>query len=45
VPGGSLKSKPTWLNAFGCSATSAFFRCTGDGVSAFSLAAEEVSGF
>jgi hypothetical protein len=24
VPGGSLKSKPTWPNAFGCSATSAF---------------------
>ena len=25
VPGGSLKSKPTWSNTFGCSATSAFF--------------------
>ena len=25
LPGGSLKSKPTWPNAFGCSATSAFF--------------------
>ena len=25
LPGGSLKSKPTWSNAFGCSATSAFF--------------------
>ena len=25
VPEGSLKSKPTWLNTFGCSATSAFF--------------------
>ena len=25
VPGGSLTSKPTWSNAFGCSATSAFF--------------------
>ena len=24
VAGGSLKSKPTWSNAFGCSATSAF---------------------
>jgi hypothetical protein len=24
LPGGSLKSKPTWPNAFGCSATSAF---------------------
>ena len=24
LPGGSLKSKPTWSNAFGCSATSAF---------------------
>ena len=24
-PGGSLKSKPTWPNAFGSSATSAFF--------------------
>ncbi len=23
-PGGSLKSKPTWLNAFGCSAMSVF---------------------
>ena len=23
--GGSLKSKPTWSNTFGCSATSAFF--------------------
>ena len=25
VPGGSLESKPTWPNTFGCSATSAFF--------------------
>jgi hypothetical protein len=25
LPGGSLKSKPTWSNACGCSATSAFF--------------------
>ena len=25
VPGGSLVSKPTWWNTFGCSATSAFF--------------------
>jgi hypothetical protein len=25
LPGGLLKSKPTWPNAFGCSATSAFF--------------------
>ena len=25
VPGGSLTSKPTWSNTFGCSATSAFF--------------------
>ena len=25
LPGGSLKSKPTWSNAQGCSATSAFF--------------------
>ena len=25
VPGGSLTSKPTWSNALGCSATSAFF--------------------
>ena len=24
VPGGSLMSKPTWSNAFGCSATSVF---------------------
>jgi hypothetical protein len=24
VPGGPLMSKPTWLNAFGCSATSFF---------------------
>jgi hypothetical protein len=24
-PGGSLKSMPTWSNALGCSATSAFF--------------------
>ena len=24
LPGGPLKSKPTWSNAFGCSATSAF---------------------
>ena len=24
LPGGSLKSKPTWRNALGCSATSAF---------------------
>ena len=24
VPGGSLTSKPTWWNTFGCSATSAF---------------------
>jgi hypothetical protein len=30
LPGGSLKSKPTWPNAFGCSATSAFF-VLGDG--------------
>src|ERR1700732_2697973 len=30
VPGGPLASKPTWLNASGCSATSAFFcvRCS-----------------
>ena len=26
LPGGSLKSKPTWWNTFGCSAMSAFFR-------------------
>ena len=25
VPGGSLTSKPTWSNTFGCFATSAFF--------------------
>ena len=25
LPGGSLQSKPTWSNTFGCSATSAFF--------------------
>jgi len=25
LPGGLLKSKPTWPNTFGCSATSAFF--------------------
>ena len=25
LPGGLLKSKPTWSNALGCSATSAFF--------------------
>src|ERR1035438_6021787 len=25
LPGGSLMSKPTWSNTFGCSATSAFF--------------------
>jgi len=25
VPGGSLASKPTWSNSFGCSTTSAFF--------------------
>ena len=25
LPGGLLKSKPTWSNSFGCSATSAFF--------------------
>ena len=25
MAGGSLKSKPTWSNTFGCSATSAFF--------------------
>ena len=25
VPGGSLKSKPTWLSTFGCLATSALF--------------------
>ena len=25
LPGGLLKSKPMWLNTFGCSATSAFF--------------------
>ena len=25
MPGGSLVSKPTWWNTFGCSATSAFF--------------------
>lgn len=25
VLGGSLMSKPTWWNTFGCSATSAFF--------------------
>ena len=24
LPGGSLKSKPTWVNAFGCCTTSAF---------------------
>ena len=27
MPGGSLTSKPTWSNTFGCSATSAFFVC------------------
>ena len=37
LPGGLLKSKPTWPNAFGCFATSAFFRCTWDSVSVFSL--------
>jgi hypothetical protein len=26
VPGGPLKSKPTWLSTFGCLAASAFFR-------------------
>ena len=31
VPGGSLTSKPTWSNAFGCSATSAFFLYVGIG--------------
>ena len=25
LPGGSLKSKPTWSNTFGCSVTSVFF--------------------
>ena len=25
LPGGLLKSKPTWPNAYGCSTTSAFF--------------------
>jgi hypothetical protein len=25
LPGGLLESKPTWLNTFGCSTTSAFF--------------------
>jgi hypothetical protein len=29
VPGGSLTSKPTWSNTFGCSATSAFFVLVG----------------
>ena len=29
LPGGSLTSKPTWSNAFGCSATSAFFVLVG----------------
>jgi hypothetical protein len=30
VPGGSLTSKPTWLNTSGCSPTSAFFFAFGD---------------
>jgi hypothetical protein len=31
LPGGSLKSKPTWPNTFGCPATSAFlFLTTGN---------------
>ena len=29
LPGGSLMSKPTWLNTSGCSATSAFFVLVG----------------
>ena len=29
LPGGSLKSKPTWPNALGCSAKSAFLFCGG----------------
>jgi hypothetical protein len=29
MPGGHLMSKPTWLNAFGCSATSFFFALDG----------------
>ena len=29
VPGGSLTSKPTWSNTFGCSATPAFFVLVG----------------
>jgi hypothetical protein len=30
VPGGSLESKPTWLNTYGCSTTSAFLLSTVD---------------
>ena len=37
VPGGSLRSKPTWSNTFGCSATSAFFMAIGDASPAPSL--------
>ena len=29
VPGGSLKSKPTWLSTYGCLAASAFFFACG----------------
>ena len=29
LPGGSSKSKPTWWNTLGCSATSAFFAFSG----------------
>jgi len=32
VPRGSLVSKPTWSNTFGCSATSAFFVLGPNGV-------------
>jgi hypothetical protein len=30
VPGGSLKSKPTWLSTFGCLPASAFFLTWGE---------------
>jgi hypothetical protein len=42
LPGGSSKSKPTWVNAFGCATTSAFFGF--DGRKRFGTNGEEPHG-
>ena len=44
LPGGSLTSKPMWSNAFGCSATSAFFVLGDDGNVNCSIVPSERSG-